>query len=473
MKGYRYRILSVALAMGLWGGLVACVTETKPLGTHDAKKTSLDARREMIRRWRVQKDPAQTLNLLALLWSDREPRPLRFAALDALAIHAPEALWSSATRYFVGVDDPEIVAAVCRRAASDHRVDTVETLIRRWARPLGHPAFGPGSTVRPEAQSVDHLTNVNRKTSLTNVLQQTHSDETAAAAWSLLQTVVPGFDAKQWAKRSGSAPASAVGRALVNAANMFATLPFGADQVRGLTAWTLANPEGWQRVREIKDATGASLALRHLPALSRDRLAPAVFRDSKSWRLTLRRRLHAGDHVPRRVEGETRAKDSQAGLQVNLEGLLKADLFLLDAVLAALDEPPVIAAFFDQADADQRDLRSEHGGGLLWPSGHPERPPVAVPFSPARSAGDHTYVTSDDLLAALYRRGLAHYHFHAQRHDHADYAGPGEDDLRFVQHCGLLCLTLTFIDADHLNVDVSLPDGGVLDVGCIKRLQAP
>ena len=92
-------------------------------------------------------------------------------------------------------------------------------------------------------------------------------------------------------------------------------------------------------------------------------------------------------------------------------------------------------------------------------------------FAPQRKEGDRKFFTPPTLVAAMYT-GLAHYHFHAQSHDHAAYAGPGRGDLAFTEALRANTLVLTFVDRDTLNLDLALPGGVVLDLGSVVRPQS-
>lgn len=419
------------------------------------RESGLARRLQAVNDWRADPGrPGGALALARILWSDREPGALRIAALGALADHAPQTLWRSAERGLTGVGDPAVVAAVARRAAENDVASMVGPLVRRWARPVGDAAFriDPGAASvpgpRPEAAAVVRLTGRTADDALREVLQNDPSDANAAAAWALLGDPARFFDSGDWASRAAAdPPASHAARTLVRWMPLLDGRPVNVEQVRGLTAWSGA---------PLPPTRPPGMALRHLP------LAAAATADRRSVS-DLLERLAGSTHVPRRIDGA-----SEAPSRFSPDGLSPADTLALHTTLDALATPGVVAALFAQADADHADPASEHGGGLLRAAGGGGAW-RAEPFASARRAGDHAYATPADLLAALYRRGLAHYHFHAQRHHHGAYAGPGPGDLDFAAHSGLLCLTLTFIDSDHLNVDAALPDRSVIDLGCIRR----
>jgi hypothetical protein len=82
---------------------------------------------------------------------------------------------------------------------------------------------------------------------------------------------------------------------------------------------------------------------------------------------------------------------------------------------------------------------------------------------------DRTFVASDDMFAAedAGGRALAHYHFHAQTQNNAEYAGPGRGDFDYANNHGRACLVLTSVRPGVLNVDYyqrtapgTVPSGG-------------
>ncbi len=434
---------------GLLAGVGGCAAPTPGERVVDPA-AGTQRRVQSVADWRPDpNDDAATRRLARTLWSDREPRALRLAVLDALATHAPQTLWRSARRGLAGVGDPQVVAALAQRAADDDVRSLVGTLVRRWARPAGEAVFGPAPGPRAEAAAVVRLTGQSEHDALRAVLQNDPWDANAAAAWTLLNDPARGFDARQWAANAArSVPASEAAQTLARWAPVLDVMPTNSEQVRGLKAWFAA---------PLPETEAAGTAIRHLPLL-------AVLRETgpRGTRPSISRRLAGTTHVPRRSD---RTSDHSPGFDP--AALSAMDRRALHETLDAFATPAVVAALFEQADADQADPTTEHGGGLL-------RDPLAVawraaPYPSAKRRNDLTYITPPGLIEAMYHRGLAHYHFHAQRHRHADYAGPGPGDLDFAAHSGLLCLTLTFIDSNHLNVDATLPDGTVIDLGCIRR----
>jgi hypothetical protein len=63
---------------------------------------------------------------------------------------------------------------------------------------------------------------------------------------------------------------------------------------------------------------------------------------------------------------------------------------------------------------------------------------------------------------------LFHYHFHAQRPDNRDYAGPSNGDLVYADRFGRACLVFTTVDEGVLNADYYQPGGARLDLGMLR-----
>ncbi|HBS28717.1 MAG TPA: hypothetical protein DEB06_04530, partial [Phycisphaerales bacterium] len=127
-----------------------------------------------------------------------------------------------------------------------------------------------------------------------------------------------------------------------------------------------------------------------------------------------------------------------------------------------VDDPGVARALFAQAEEDKSDTSTEHGG-LIDASGAGFS---TRPFAPRASQrlGDRRFVASSDMLDSA-DASVFHYHFHAQAHANARYAGPSDDDIRYAQRFGRVCIVFTFVNKDRLNADLYTPSGVILDLG--------
>lgn len=122
---------------------------------------------------------------------------------------------------------------------------------------------------------------------------------------------------------------------------------------------------------------------------------------------------------------------------------------------------------FSQADQDHADTSTEYGGIVLMSeSGTLEF--RLFPPRPTNRFGDDRFVASREMIEAS-DDALFHYHFHAMRHNNAEYAGPSFDDFEYARSQGRACLLLTFVGRDRLNLDFFLPNGVRVDLGTINR----
>lgn len=208
---------------------------------------------------------------------------------------------------------------------------------------------------------------------------------------------------------------------------------------------------------------GAGIALRHLPAIDR----AVGSGDTRAARLRdLRGRLADAQTVFRgRRTDRPNIRSTPERLVDHADNLGWADLLVIHLLLDALGERAMIDSLFAQAEADRRDTTSELGGVLTW---NEAGEITATPFAPMMRRHDEIYIASDDCINAMHT-GLAHYHFHAQWYDNADWAGPGGGDFRFANNLHANCVVFTFIDRDTLNVDIYFPGEAVIDLGCIER----
>ncbi len=392
--------------------------------------------------------------LNVLVWSDRHPIGLRIAAMDRLLQHDAEAFWGLADRWLMSVDASAMLAAIGDRAADEDRRELIPAWLRRWAMPSDHvPELG-----RVEYGVIRRLVD---PLSIEEALWQRASDPegeiaTSQAAWTVLCRLQ---DEPMRRARLAEAPS---GSPLIDdlraAAAALDRLPTNPEGLRCLAYWR-SDEARWARVT-------ASLArihadgheLRHIAVLSRlprpiaeatsyERFEPLAVRFGKANRI--QREVPAGKEITWETPDE----------------LSWPDWAVVWSVGEAMVNPAVVGAWFAQADADLADETTEHGGVLMWTDNGTL---VARPFPPLRLEGDHKFFSSPDMIEAMYG-GLAHYHFHAQRHDNAEFAGPGRGDLAFADAMETHTLILTFVDRDQLNVDLAFPGGRVLDLGCLER----
>jgi len=127
----------------------------------------------------------------------------------------------------------------------------------------------------------------------------------------------------------------------------------------------------------------------------------------------------------------------------------------------------VVDAIDLQASLDKKDTSTEYGGIIDSDDDGRFRAVLFRPRSRDR-VSDTRFVASEDMMR-FSDRALAHYHFHANERNNADYAGPSLADLENAQVSGRTSIVLTSIKEDELNVDVYFPTGAVVDLGVIRR----
>lgn len=413
---------------------------------------------------------ADAPDLMPLVLSSRHPLAVRQAAADRMIRADADAFWQAAASNIRRIDDWPMLTLLCDRAAADGQHAFVPGLIESWARPSIRYTDGQ----RPERIALQRLSPAVEPVAVlwefaASPSQATSDRRTGVAAWTILARTLPqdelraGIDAHHNSNEL-------IGQ-LQLASQAVSQLPRDREELLRLkTLRQTSTDQDWAHRAEVcgnhvETAGPPNLALRHLPAIDHSSGAElAVGRADRmralSTRLASARRVTRGegsDRVNLRTTPDTLADHADA--------LGWADLLVVQQILDALSDPALAAALFTQADRDLLDTETELGGVLTWDeTGHV----VAQPFDPLMRRHDEIYIASDDCITAMHN-GLAHYHFHAQRHDNAEWAGPGGGDFTFANNLHANCVVFTFIDRDTLNADLYFPAGVVIDLGCIHR----
>jgi hypothetical protein len=260
-------------------------------------------------------------------------------------------------------------------------------------------------------------------------------------------------------------------------------VPITAPQLRWLTELRSESPqrgpdaqtrrEWWQQTRTavagLSPEQVAGMQLRALePIRWASRFKPEYLSlDRRGIESTLAQRF-AGRSTTQRV-GATfsgNAGNSER-LQDNLRLLSWSDLLTILVIDDVLRQPGLLDSFVTQAEDDRKDTSTEFGGLLMAPADAPlSETYQARLFAPRATErhGDERFVASDELFAAG-PHALAHFHFHAQRTDNREFAGPGPGDLEFAQAHGRACLVITPIGRSTLNIDYFQAGGAKVDLG--------
>lgn len=457
-----FAVMRVGVVTALLG--VGCVSSEQGFSV-DAVSVLQDRSEPTSRRMRAVETmplngPGRDTRLAALhvvVWSDRHPVALRMAVIDRLRADDVEMFWRAAERWLMHVDQPVVLAGLADRAVLDGRIEMLPVWVRRWGRPTAEP----NEKHRPEHQAVAALGGDGNAAATLERLIGSPDLKAAFAGWAVLMRWRGETALREWVLAQDSTDSQLIAD-LQAAAQTLSRLPSDGE---GL-AWLIAlrrNTQGWKRWEWVRfalsDVAAAGLELRHIPAIcNADRMMLGMSLESlrRAW-ASPRVSAHS---IPREIEPA-----AARPVDLSSESLCWGDVVVGLMVCQAMQTPAVVRAWFVQADADREDPTTEYGGVLTWDK---HRQLVAHAFTPERKEGDQKFFTPSALVTAMYT-GLAHYHFHAQSHSNAEYAGPGRGDLAFAEALRANTLVLTFIDRDTLNVDLVLPGGLVVDLGCISR----
>jgi hypothetical protein len=140
-----------------------------------------------------------------------------------------------------------------------------------------------------------------------------------------------------------------------------------------------------------------------------------------------------------------------------------ADALTLLVMNEAVTDPYVHKELSRQIVQDRADTTAEYGGMIEAVDGQGFDSVLYAP-RPSQRVNDFTFVASQDMIDAS-NRGLAHYHFHVQRNNNDEYAGPSMGDVQYAARSGRTCLVITTVGKGRLNFDVYTPDGVVIDLG--------
>lgn len=409
-------------------------------------------------------DPEHTASQLhELLWSDAQPTALRLYALDRLIEFDGRAFWQTARRRILEVDQWEVLRPLIDRAATQQNPALTPMLVRSLARPSqimsdqDRPELAAIASLNPGQDAGDVIWGV--------LVTKDPAVSTAERvdAWVLLNRLNGQAAALDRLRHTTSTQPLVLD---LQAALWLGRLPDTREgvlwliQVRGETHrpfWQAAEA----RADRLSPEQRRGLELRHLPALL---LASdeQLHMDTMTLRDKLMQRVN--DPAAVRTHAGIARKLPSERLADHIDELCYADLLTIDQLLDAMGDHALTDSLFHQADADLADTRTEYGGVIAAESNRL----VAIPFMPTIKAHDQKFYASDSLVNRLYT-GLLHYHFHAQKHRNAEYAGPGVGDLKFVNNLRTSAVVFTFLNENTLNVDYYQPGDVVIDLGVIRR----
>lgn len=409
----------------------------------------------------------------SIAWLASNPARTRIVALEALLEDDAED-----TRAMVSLMLPRepawpVIEWISTTAAQRGWTDLTPSLVRSWSRPV----LEPRDEDRPERAALialhpnEALEQVVFRVFATPAGDGLLEQRRRTDAWALLARIDPSLSATR-AMLGTLAPRDddPLIDALTAAATDLRAVPQTAEQLEWLasmreneTFWrecakaiATLDPDQLDRF-ELRHASAVRWAAANRPqwiAASRAELLSEL-QDRLGTRRTFQR-----------YSGYSDGQAPEERFERNERRLSWGDALLLLIADEAIRDRSVLAALFEQADADRRDTSTEYGG-VLDATGDGFAA-ISHPPRPAQRVGDNRFVASPELMAAGVA-SLFHYHFHASRNSMRDYAGPGEGDDAYARTLGRSCLVFTSLSADSLNADYYQPDGVVIDLGEIRR----
>ena len=401
-----------------------------------------------------------------IVWSDREPDSLRITLMDRLIETDAQRFWQEADQQLITIDRWPVMQSLFEQAIANQRQTFTPALMRSYARVSSR--FEDAE--RPERKAIEKLNpDQTIEQTIWRVLAEGSPEVSASvshriAAWTLLirlQTPEQLHDNLQTSPHT-----EPILQDLQAASQVLDSLPATREQVLWLMRWRNDAPR-WEKLesrwQRLSPTQRNRLALRHWPLLINATIDELAL-SPQQLRATLKTRLAQGSNrerlVPRTDLGGVQPRPDER-FASHANQLAWGDLLAIQKVLDQLSRPTVRQAFFDAADADHADTTTEYGGVLTFDQG-------LIIFPPDLTGLDDRYVAPLPAILRL-QTELAHVHFQVQQHRHAEFAGPGLGDFRFVQTFGCHGLVATFVDRNTLNIDYYLGDRTVIDLGTIRR----
>jgi len=416
-------------------------------------------------------DEGRLAALQFIVQQPAQPPAMRVYALDQLAAADPErlaGLLAECLPDFTG----SVLDHACGLAGDLHDQRLVAPLIRSLDR-MRPPEEGRPPGPRPEEAALAVLSGKPLPETLASVALHDARLRSRVAALDLLPSAFAPRDPRNWFLEL-RVPEGDVWLANIRSWTLsFGTPPVGINE----HAWvqTLYEPanggllaQALAHHRLLADQPDYVAAPRFVQTLALT--DEAALRRTRGQLLSdLQARLAPLRHV-RREPSSPGAIDDVPETLASCEPLLsRCDLFNLGHLLDALAAPATRAEILRRGLEDRADTTTEHGGVLSLRSAGDLTITVIPPMV---TGNDRAYVTSDKALA-LAPTSLALFHFHFQKADNAELAGPGAGDLQFARAMRVSCVVISSIDDRSFDVDYYNPQGAVVDLGIYAVLTAP
>lgn len=486
------------LAGLLTSGLCAVAVAGGPDPLADAKDPRLatsDRVRAVEKVWSSDR-PADKRreDLKGILWVQRNAPNVRVRCLELLyqdPSDADHADTRNMLRLMVATEgDFHVLESMCAVIERERWPDLAGPLVRSWSRSV---------LSRPDAERCERkaLAAIAGSRAVEDLVFEVfitpaegvgpaldRAEKARAAAWELLGRLDP--DGARRRALLNAEPQAAKPDALLDALRSCARdlrcIPLTGSQLdwaKRLREDTAAGKHWWtqatQALAALPPDRADGLRLRHAePVRWASHHRPAWCRATREELLeTLRQRLN-GRRMHSRTDGDSAAAIVSERLADQHDKLSWGDALTILVIDEAIQAPHMAPTLWEQAVRDSKDTSTEYGGLLeaadsAGPAAGERSDAFRVTLYPPRATsrrGDKQFVASDDMLAAG-PRALAHYHFHAQRFDNGDYAGPGPGDMDYAQDQGRACLVLTPIREGRLNVDYYQAGSVRIDLGTI------
>lgn len=418
---------------------------------------------------RFRSDPRRIAALNQMLYDRGYPDDHRRYAIDQLIAHNEEEFRAQAANRIVLIHNTDTLNYLFTQATK-RNWDFSAAIVRSWVR----PAKGVPDKERAEYAALKKLNPVKDVQQAVYDVFASDGDALPAdqrsAAWELLNRIAPPEQLQKMLLETPDRTPLIID--LKAAARDLHVTPVNREGIVWL--FYLRDParrQWWERATKAVAALSVQqrlgLELRHIPAiLAADANTLASDRTALLARVTPR--IEPGEHSLLSPTYDGQDKEYPQRLHNWSDKLTWGDLVVLDQITAALRDPAVIAALFEQGDVNIKDDSTEYGGMLNATRDAGTLRPTATGFPPGKREHRLKYISSPALFESLYT-GLAHYHFHAQEYRNSAYAGPGRGDMEFAQRNNFNCVVFTFTDKTKLNADYYCRNGIVIDLGTLRR----
>ena len=469
-----YSFIAAALLCG-------CASKPKELPADPvaaAKDQALDTRERVASVDRIWTDgngsPAARESLKSIAWMARASSPVRVRALE-LILADPADTSQADTRNMMRLmlpvePDMGVIGFIAKAASERGWTDLASPLVRSYARRVASPP----DAERPERAALlalfpgEPIERIVFRVFTARAEGQGRELERAekgrAAAWGLLSRLDADGSIRASLLDGETQSGDPLLENLRACRRDLRAVPLTASQLEWLSAIRdttdprngAARKAWWIQttaaIASLRVDQRDKLALRHAEAI---RFAAGsrtewMSMDRAALNTLLHDRLKGRPKASRGAQRENGVSDSF----LDNEGKLSwADMLTLLVIDDAVHQPALVKQLFAQADKDRADTSTEYGG-IIQPAEPAPGTFIATLYPPrgTQRTGDARFVASDDMLkdGAI---ALAHYHFHVQRLDNGDFAGPGPGDQEYAIDQGRACIVFTSLRAGVLNAN--------------------